>query len=153
METSRLTWRNPFEHWSTRSAFFGQTDQNASVNLELSKSQRQSKSLQNNIFMLLHQTWVTQRFSSTLTKFDPRLTARGTKNPNFDPTIIMDWGQCYCKYYWIPFPITIHGSKSELKRLRYLENCAGHVNSLYEAITFDSTVGISISLVFWKLNI
>jgi len=28
-ETSRLTWRNPFSHWCTRSAILGQIDQNA----------------------------------------------------------------------------------------------------------------------------
>jgi len=29
METSRLTWHNPFEHRSTRNAILGQNDQNA----------------------------------------------------------------------------------------------------------------------------
>ena len=37
--------------------------------------------------MFLHQTQATQRFLSTLTKFDPRLTLEGNKNPNFDPTV------------------------------------------------------------------
>ena len=46
--------------------------------------------------------------------------------------------------------MTIHGSKSELKRFRYLENRAKHTSSLPEAITFDPSVVISISLVFWK---
>ena len=27
-ETSRLTWRNPFEHWSTQNAILGQINQN-----------------------------------------------------------------------------------------------------------------------------
>ena len=39
--------------------------------------------------MLLHQTRAIRRFWSTLTQFDLRLTPRGTKNPNFDPTIKM----------------------------------------------------------------
>ena len=30
VETPILTWRNPFEHWRTRSAISGQIDQNAS---------------------------------------------------------------------------------------------------------------------------
>ena len=49
--------------------------------------------------------------------------------------------------------MTIHGSKLKLKHLRCPENCAKHVRMLLEAITFDLTVGFSISLVFWKLDI
>ena len=49
--------------------------------------------------------------------------------------------------------MTIHGSKSELKRLRYLENHVERISRLPDAITFDPTVGISISLVFQKLYI
>ena len=49
--------------------------------------------------------------------------------------------------------MTIHWSKLELKRLRYLENCANRVSSLPEATTFDLTIGISFSLVLWKLDI
>jgi len=40
--------------------------------------------------------------------------------------------------------MTIHGSKSELKQLRYLENFVGSVSLLPEAITVDPTVGFSI---------
>ena len=36
--------------------------------------------------------------------------------------------------------MTIHGSKSEFKQLRYLENCVGHVSLLPEAITFYPTI-------------
>jgi len=36
--------------------------------------------------------------------------------------------------------------------LRYPENRAKHVSSLPEVITFDLTIGISISLVFCKLD-
>ena len=50
METSRLTWRNLFGHWSTKSTFFCQNVQNAPGQLGLSKSQTRSKSSQNNIF-------------------------------------------------------------------------------------------------------
>ena len=49
--------------------------------------------------------------------------------------------------------MTIHWLKLELKRLRYLENCARHVSSLPKAITFDPAIGISFSLVLWKLDI
>ena len=49
--------------------------------------------------------------------------------------------------------MTIYGLKSKLKRLRYPENCAEHINTLPEAITFHPTVVISISLVFRKLYI
>jgi len=37
--------------------------------------------------------------------------------------------------------------------LRYVENHEKYINMLLEAITFDMTVGFSISLVFWKLDI
>ena len=72
--------------------------------------------------MLLRQTSATWTFLVTLTKFDPTLSPKGTKNSNFDPTFKMGLYQRHCKDYQIPFPMTIHGSKSELKRLRYLEN-------------------------------
>jgi len=49
--------------------------------------------------------------------------------------------------------MTIHGLKLDLKRLRYLENCAKRVSLLPEAITFDLIVRFPISLVFRKLNI
>jgi len=65
----------------------------------------------------------------------------------------MGWDQFHCEDYEISFLTTIHGSKSELKQLRYPENRATHVSTLLEAIYFDSTVGFSISLVFWKLDI
>jgi len=44
--------------------------------------------------------------------------------------------------------MTIHGSKSELKQLRYHENWAERISTLPEAITFDMTIQISTSLVF-----
>ena len=49
--------------------------------------------------------------------------------------------------------MTIHGSKLKLKWLRYLENLAKCVNTLPMTITFDPTVGFSICLVLWKLDI
>ena len=49
--------------------------------------------------------------------------------------------------------MTIHGSKSELKQLRYPENRTGCVSSLPKTIAFDSTVGFSNCQVFWKLDI
>ena len=49
--------------------------------------------------------------------------------------------------------MTIHRSKSELKQLRYPENCARRVSSLPKTITFDLTIGFLIYLVLWKLDI
>ena len=103
--------------------------------------------------MLLRQNRAIWRFLSTLTKFDPMLTPKGTRNPNFDPTIRTGWDQCHCKDYQIPFPTTIHGSKSELKWLRYPENHAKRINTFPEAITFDPIIGFTISLCLWKLDI
>ena len=103
-------------------------------------------------FMFLHQTRVCQRFSSILTNFDSRLSLRNTWKTNFDLTIEMGWNQCHCEYYWILFPMTIHGSKLELKQLRYLENHVGHVSLLPDVITFNSTIWFSFSLVFRKLE-
>ena len=94
--------------------------------------------------MLLHQTQATRSFLSTLTKFDMTLTLEGTRNPNFNSTIKTSWDQRHCKNYQIPFPITIHGSKLELKQLRYLENHAKRINIFPKAITFYLTVGYSI---------
>ena len=51
------------------------------------------------------------------------------------------------------FPMTILGLKLELKKLKYFGNRAKRISSLPEAITFDLTVEIAISLVFWKLHI
>ena len=99
-------------------------------------------------FMFLHQIRATLWFSSILIKFDPRLTPRGTKNPNFDSTIKTGWDQCHCEDYWIHFPTTIHGLKLKLKWLRYLENHAKHVSSLPGIITFDLTVKISFFYFF-----
>ena len=44
--------------------------------------------------------------------------------------------------------MTIHGSKSKLKQLRYPENHEKRISTLAEAITYDPTVGFSISLLF-----
>ena len=100
------------------------------------------------ILTYIYQTRDTQRFLTTLTKFDPTLILRGTRNHNLDSTIKTSWDQCYCKNYQIPFPTTIHGSKLELKQLRYPENRAKLICMLLETITFDSTVGFPIYLVF-----
>ena len=77
----------------------------------------------------------------------------GPRNPNFDPAIRMSWNQFHCKHYQILIPTTIHGSKSELKQLRYWENREKHISMLPEVITFGPTVGILIYLAFWKLDI
>ena len=65
----------------------------------------------------------------------------------------MGWDQRYCKNYQIPFPMTIHGSKLELKQLRYPENCAKRVKMLPKTITFYLIIRFPISSVFWKLDI
>ena len=72
----------------------------------------------------------------------------GPKNPNFDPAIRTGLNQFHCEDYQILIPMTIHGSKSELKQLRYPKNCKKCINTLLKAINFDQTVGYSISLVF-----
>ena len=77
----------------------------------------------------------------------------GPRNPNFDPAIRMSWNQFHWEYYQILIPMTIHWLKLELKRLRYWENCEKHISMLPKIITFDLTVGILISLFFWKLYI
>ena len=43
------------------------------------------------LFMFLHQIQATWWFLSTLTKFDPKLTLEGPRNPSFDPSIGTDW--------------------------------------------------------------
>ena len=86
--------------------------------------------------MFLHQTQDYRRFLSSLTKFDLRLTLKSDRKLNFDPTIRMGWNQCHCEDSWIPFPMTTHGLKLELKRLRYLKNHTWRVSSLHTTITF-----------------
>ena len=62
----------------------------------------------------------------------------------------MGWDQRHCKDYQIHFPTTIHGSKSELKWLRYPKNRVKRLSTLHVAITFDPIVRFPISLVFWE---
>ena len=125
------------------------------VNLGQTESQSQPKSSKKKktFFMFLHQTRATWPFSSTLTKFNPRLTLKGTRNPNFDLTIRTGWDQRHCEDQQIRFPTTIHWLKLELKRIRYLENRENCFSTLLKAINADPTVGFSISLVFRKLKI
>ena len=154
METFRLTWHDatcsgtrvpevPFQVKFTKMPL---------VNPRLTESQSWVKIIPKQQFSCFYikpellgdfcQLW------PTLTKFNSRLTPRGTRNPNIDTTVRMSWDLYHCKYYQIPFPTTIHGSKSELKRLRYPENHTKRVSMLPETITFDPTVVFSISLVF-----
>ena len=156
MKTSRLTWCYLFGHRNTRSAFSGQIDKNALGQPWLDRKSKSIKIIPKqhfSCFYFLHQTQATRWFSSILTKFDPRLTFEGTGNPNFDPNIRIGWDQHHCKYYQIPFPKTIHGSKLKFKQLRYPENHAKCISTLLKVITFYSTVGFSFSLVSWKLDI
>ena len=102
--------------------------------------------------MILHQIQAYGSFLTTLTKFYPKLTHESDRKPNFDSIVKMDWNQFHYKQYWIPFPMTTHGSKLELKRLRYLENRAGCIILLFDAITFDLIVWFSKLQVIWKLD-
>jgi len=40
--------------------------------------------------MVLYQIQALRIFLATLTKFDPKLTHSGPKNPNFDPAVRID---------------------------------------------------------------
>ena len=103
--------------------------------------------------MILYQIEAPWRFLATLTKFDLKSILGGSKNPDFDTATEMGWNQCHCEYYSIPVPKIIHGSKSELKWLRYWENHEKRISRLPKVITFDLTVGFLISLALWKLEI
>ena len=99
-----------------------------------------------------HKTRAPWRFLANLTKFDLESISNGSKNPDFDPDAGMGWNQCHYEDYPILVPTTIHGSKLELKRLRYWENYEKHISTLLTIITFDPTVGFLISLTLWKLD-
>ena len=111
------------------------------VNPRLTESQMRSKSTQNIIFHAFTTNSSHLKILSILTKFDPTLIPKGTRNPNFDSTDETCWDQFHYKYYLIPFPTTFHGSKSELKWLRYPENRAKRISKFLEAITFDLATG------------
>ena len=49
--------------------------------------------------MFSHQTQGYQRFFSTLTKFDLKLTSNGDQKPNFDRTLKTGWNQHHCEEY------------------------------------------------------
>ena len=120
------------------------------VNPGLTEDKKHTKTI---VFMILHQVQAYWSFLSTLTKFDLKITPKDDQNPNFNLTIETGWNQCHCKEYWINFPMTTHRSKSELKRLRYLEQHPGRISSLLEAITFDPFVCFSKCQVINKLDI
>ena len=105
------------------------------INLKLTEVKVGQNYPKTKFIMFLHQTQATRWFLSSLTKFYPRLTPVGTRNPNFDSTVRISWDQCHCKRYQISFPTTIHWSKSELKQLRYIENHEKYINTVPEAIT------------------
>ena len=83
MEKSRLTWHIPFEHQALKVPFQVKMTKMPLVNPRLTKSQSWSKSSQDNIF---HVSTSNLSHSEIFVKFDPRLTSKGAKNPNFDPT-------------------------------------------------------------------
>ena len=70
----------------------------------------------------------------------------GPKNYYFDPAMRTSWNQFHYEDNQILIPATIHESKSELKRLKYCENCEKRISTLPEIITFDPTIGFVISL-------
>ena len=119
----------------------------------LTKGQTRSKFSQNNIF---HGFISNPNYSKIFSKFGqvwPEVDLVGPKNPNLDSVVKTGWDQCFCEENKILIPMTIHGSKSELKRLRDWENCEKHISTLPKVITFDPKVGILISSVLWKLDI
>ena len=78
-----------------------------------------SNDVKTTFFIVLHQTLAFLEIFNNLTKFDPKFISSGPKNPNFNSAVRMSWNQCHCEYYQILIPMTIHGSKLELKRPRY----------------------------------
>ena len=92
------------------------------VNLGLTEGQIRSNSIQNNTFHSFSSNSSFSEILATLTKFDLKLISCRPKNPNFDLIVRTCWNQCHCEDYQILIPMTIHGSKLELKRLRYHEN-------------------------------
>ena len=115
MRTSRMTWRNPFEHWSTWSAFFAKMTKMALISPRFDQRSNVVRTLTKQSFLIvLHQTWVSQRFLTTLTKFDLKSILSGPKNPNFDLAVKTDLNRRHCVDDQILIPTAIHGLKSEL---------------------------------------
>ena len=123
------------------------------VNSRLTEHQNWLKLHQNNIFHVFTSNPRLSEIFINFTKFDLRLTSTGDRKANFDLTIQMVKHQCHYEEYQILFQMTAYGSKSELKRLWYLENCARHISSLLEAITFNPTIQFSKTKMIWKLDI
>ena len=147
-ETSNLTWLNSFMHRSIRSAFPSQIDQNAPHLPWVDRKSNEVKVHLKHYFPCFYIKpkplgYFSQLWPS-LIEFDPTLTLKGPNNPNFDSAIRMGCDELHCEDYQIPFPTTIHGSKLELKRLRYPKNRAKRISTLPETITFDLTVWFPI---------
>ena len=93
------------------------------VNPRFDRRSNEVKTLTKKIFStVLHETQASQKFLTTLTKFDPKSIPMGLKTLSFDPTIITGWIQCHCEDYQILIPKTVHGSKLELERSRCHKN-------------------------------
>ena len=88
------------------------------VNPRFDRRSNEVKTLTNNIFCSFTSNPSFSDILTTLTKFDPKSTLCGPKNPNFDLIVKTGWNQCQCEYYQILIPTTIHGLKSKLERLR-----------------------------------
>ena len=71
-----------------------------------------------------------------------------SRNLNLDPVIKIGLDYFYCEDNQILILTTIHGSKLELKQLRYWENHEKYVSTLPEVTTFDPSIGILIYLAF-----
>ena len=154
-----LEWRGT-AHSNTgahRVHFLAKMTKTPLVNPRLTESKKKSKSPQNITF---HSFTSNPSSSDIFSNFDQiwqsltrSLLLVGPRNHNFDLAIRTNWNQRHWKNNQILIPTTIHRLKSELKRLRYWENCEKRISILPEVITFDPTVGILISLSFWKLDI
>ena len=87
------------------------------VNLGSTKGQNWLKPYQNNIF---HVFKSNLRLLEIFINFDqiwPKVSLNGDRKLTFDLTIWLEWNQHHCKEYWIPFQMTAHRLKSELRRV------------------------------------
>ena len=122
-----MAWGNPFRHRSTQSAFLRQNDQNAPSQPRVDQRSNKAK-IHTKKKKKKHFSWfyIKSKLLGDFWQIWPSLTwswlSVGPRNPNFDLAVKTSWNQLHCKDYWIHFPTTIHGSKLELKQLRYREN-------------------------------
>ena len=124
METARLTWCHPFEHWSTQSAFSSQIDQNALDQPWVDWESNEFKILPKQHLSCFY---IKLKSLGDFCQLWPTLTWSWLpKALNFDPTIWMGWNQFHCKECQIPFPTIAHGSKSKLRIEISQKPCGAH---------------------------